>query len=61
MTRASGDLRDNIGRPTENGQLAAVDPECRLIALMLYDGMLKVGVSVWHTASLVYCTTGVLH
>jgi hypothetical protein len=42
VTRASGDVRDAIGRPVEAGQLAAVDPDCRCIALHLYDGQLKV-------------------
>jgi hypothetical protein len=44
VTRASGDVRDAIGRPVEAGQLAAVDPDCRCIALHLYDGQLKVRV-----------------
>lgn len=43
MTRAAGDVKDAIGRPVEMGQLAAVDPDCRAIALHLYDGQLKVG------------------
>jgi hypothetical protein len=47
VTRAAGDVRDAIGRPVEAGQLAAVDPECRAIALHLYDGQLKVGWLVW--------------
>ncbi|KAF8072489.1 DDB1A [Scenedesmus sp. PABB004] len=42
VTRASADVRDAIGRPVEAGQLAAVDPDCRAIALQLYDGQLKV-------------------
>eukprot|EP00775_Hariotina_reticulata_P011705 gene11705-11850_t len=42
VTRAGGDVKDHIGRPVECGQLAAVDPECRAIALQLYDGQLKV-------------------
>jgi hypothetical protein len=43
VTRAQGDVRDSAGRPGEHGQLAAVDPDKRLIALQLYDGVLKVG------------------
>lgn len=42
VTRAQGDARDAVGRLADNGQLAVVDPECRLIGLHLYDGMLKV-------------------
>lgn len=37
-----GDVRDKIGRPAEAGMLAVVDPDCRMIALHLYDGLLKV-------------------
>lgn len=42
VTRAQGNVKDAIGRATESGQLAAVDPDCRMIGLFLYDGMLKV-------------------
>eukprot|EP00878_Enallax_costatus_P005870 GHUV01006158.1.p1 GENE.GHUV01006158.1~~GHUV01006158.1.p1 ORF type:complete len:800 (+),score=216.97 GHUV01006158.1:186-2585(+) len=43
ITRAEAkDVRDAIGRPVEAGQLAAVDPDCRAIALHLYDGQLKI-------------------
>uniref|UniRef100_A0A383VG15 DNA damage-binding protein 1 n=1 Tax=Tetradesmus obliquus TaxID=3088 RepID=A0A383VG15_TETOB len=42
VTRATCDVKDAIGRPVEAGQLAAVDPECRAIALHLYEGQLKV-------------------
>lgn len=41
-TRAYGDVRDSIGRPSDNGQLAALDPDCRMIGLHIYGGMLKV-------------------
>jgi hypothetical protein len=47
VTRACGDVRDAIGRPVEAGQLAAVDPACRCIALHLYDGQLKVHGEKW--------------
>lgn len=47
VTRAAGDVKDAIGRPVEAGQLAAVDPDCRSIALHLYDGQLKVCLYVW--------------
>lgn len=42
VTRAMGDLTDRIGRPTEQGQIGIVDPECRMIGLHLYDGLFKV-------------------
>ncbi|KAL3616849.1 DNA damage-binding protein 1a [Castilleja foliolosa] len=40
--RAMGDVSDRIGRPTDNGQIGIVDPDCRLIGLHLYDGLFKV-------------------
>ena len=43
MTRANGDIKDNVGRPVDNGQIGVVDPDTRLIGLHLYDGLLKVG------------------
>jgi len=42
-TRAHGDVRDNIGAPAENGQLASLDPDGRAIAMHLYSGLIKVG------------------
>uniref|UniRef100_A0A7S0WJG8 DNA damage-binding protein 1 n=1 Tax=Chlamydomonas leiostraca TaxID=1034604 RepID=A0A7S0WJG8_9CHLO len=42
VSKAGGDVRDAVGRPVDAGHLVAVDPQCRLIALHLYDGMLKV-------------------
>jgi DNA damage-binding protein 1 len=37
-----GDVSDRIGRPTDNGQIGIIDPDCRLIGLHLYDGLFKV-------------------
>ncbi|KAI3988674.1 hypothetical protein MKX01_027038 [Papaver californicum] len=42
VTRAAGDVSDRIGRPTDNGQIGIIDPDCRLIGLHLYDGLFKV-------------------
>ncbi|KAK8960477.1 DNA damage-binding protein 1a [Platanthera guangdongensis] len=42
ITRAMGDVSDRIGRPTDNGQVGIIDPDCRLIGLHLYDGLFKV-------------------
>jgi len=42
VTRAAGDASDRVGRPADAGQLGAVDPRCRAIALHLYDGLLKI-------------------
>src|SRR5688572_5559335 len=41
VTRAAGDVHDRIGKPTENGQIGIIDPQCRAIALHLYEGLLK--------------------
>ena len=41
-TEAFGDVRDNIGRPAENGQIGVVDEAGRAIGLQLYDGLFKV-------------------
>ncbi|KAG8385227.1 hypothetical protein BUALT_Bualt03G0020200 [Buddleja alternifolia] len=38
---AMGDVSDRIERPTDNGQIGIVDPDCRLIGLHLYDGLFK--------------------
>ncbi|XP_064399977.1 DNA damage-binding protein 1-like isoform X3 [Halichondria panicea] len=42
ITRAHGDIKDRVARPTEGRQNGIVDPECRVIALHLYAGLLKV-------------------
>eukprot|EP00741_Cyanophora_paradoxa_P005067 tig00000851_g4909.t1 len=42
VTRASGDVMDRIGRPTDSGHIGLVDPDKRVICLHLYDGLLKV-------------------
>ncbi|WOL16215.1 DNA damage-binding protein 1 [Canna indica] len=42
ITRAMGDVSDRIGRPTDNGQIGIIDPDCRIIGLHLYDGLFKV-------------------
>ena len=42
VTRAHGDLSDRVGKPCDNGQLCAIEPECRMIGLHMYDGLFKV-------------------
>ncbi|KAK1256749.1 DNA damage-binding protein 1a [Acorus gramineus] len=37
-----GDISDQVGRPSDNGQIGIIDPDCRLIGLHLYDGSFKV-------------------
>ncbi|XP_012942382.1 DNA damage-binding protein 1 isoform X2 [Aplysia californica] len=42
ITRAHGNVQDQIGRPSETGIIGIIDPECRVIGLRLYDGLFKV-------------------
>ena len=42
VTRAYGDVRDKIGKKSETGTLAVIDPESRVIGLRLYDSLFKV-------------------
>ncbi|KAI1309419.1 DNA damage-binding protein 1 [Halotydeus destructor] len=42
ITRAHGNVADQISRPSETGSIGIIDPECRVIGLRLYDGLFKV-------------------
>lgn len=42
VTRAHGNVAERVGRPSETGMIAVVDPHCKMIGLRLYDGMFKV-------------------
>ncbi|CAB3248588.1 unnamed protein product [Arctia plantaginis] len=42
VTRAHGNVSDKIGKPSENGILAVIDPQARVIGLRLYDGLFKI-------------------
>lgn len=42
VTRAHGNVADRIGKPSENGILAVIDPLARVIGLRLYDGLFKI-------------------
>ncbi|XP_060526029.1 DNA damage-binding protein 1 isoform X1 [Cylas formicarius] len=42
ITKAHGNVSDRIGKPSETGILAVIDPKARLIGLRLYDGLFKV-------------------
>ena len=42
ITRIHGNVADKIGKPSETGIIAVIDPECRVIGLRLYDGLLKI-------------------
>ncbi|XP_066157615.1 DNA damage-binding protein 1 [Euwallacea fornicatus] len=42
ITKAHGNVADRIGKPSETGILAVIDPKARVIGLRLYDGLFKV-------------------
>lgn len=42
VTKIHGNVSDRIGKPSETGIIAIIEPEARCIALRLYDGLLKV-------------------
>lgn len=42
ITKAHGNVADRIGKPSENGIIAIIDPEARVIGLRLYDGLFKI-------------------
>lgn len=42
ITKSMGNVKDRIGRDAEMGQRGFIDPEGRLIGMILYDGLLKV-------------------
>ena len=45
ITRAIGNVKDRVGRDIESGQRGFIDPENKMIAMLLYDGLLKVSVN----------------
>lgn len=42
VTKAHGNVADRIGKPSENGIIAIVDPLARVIGLRLYEGLFKI-------------------
>jgi DNA damage-binding protein 1 len=44
ITRAIGNVKDRVGRDIETGQRGFIDPDHRMIAMLLYDGLLKVTI-----------------
>jgi len=42
VTKAAGDVSDKTGRPCDCGQIAALDPQHRLLGLHMYDGLFKI-------------------
>ena len=41
---AHGNVGDRIGKKSETGTIAVIDPDARLIGLRIYDSLFKVGV-----------------
>eukprot|EP01041_Mallomonas_annulata_P009800 gene9800-20388_t len=42
VTRATGNLRDKVGRDLESGSFGLIDPDNRVIGIFLYEGLMKV-------------------
>lgn len=42
ITKAHGNVADRIGKQSETGIIAVIDPEARVIGLRLYDGLFKI-------------------
>lgn len=42
ITRAHGNISDQVGKVSEIGPIAVIDPSARVIGLKLYDGLFKV-------------------
>lgn len=42
ITKAHGNIVDRIGKPSDTGILAVIDPKARVIGLRLYDGLFKI-------------------
>lgn len=42
VTKAYGNVGDRIGKKSENGTIAVIDPEARMIGLRIYDSLFKV-------------------
>ena len=53
QTKASGNLADATGRPVEHGQIGIIDPDCRVIGVQMYDGLLKVTSLIGTSCSMI--------
>ncbi|KAL5503313.1 hypothetical protein EMCRGX_G010241 [Ephydatia muelleri] len=42
VTRASGEMLERVCKPTEGTQIGMIDPDCKMIALHIYTGLLKI-------------------
>ena len=44
VSRATGNVKDRVGRDIETGQKGLIDPNHSMIAMLLYEGLLKVSL-----------------
>ena len=44
ISKATGNAKDRVGRDLERGLSAVIDPDNRVIGMLLYEGLLKVDV-----------------
>lgn len=42
ITKAHGNVADQVGKPAETGILAVIDPKARVIGMRLYEGLFKI-------------------
>lgn len=42
VSRAKGNVKDRVGKDIDNGPIGMIDPDGKLIAMLLYEGLLKV-------------------
>lgn len=42
ITKAHGNISEHIGKVSEIGPMAVIDPNARVIGLKLYDGLFKI-------------------
>jgi hypothetical protein len=62
IPKATGNVKDRVGRDIESGHRGFIDPEHRMIAMLLYEGLLKVGLCflrpiIKSTLELILCNT----
>ena len=58
VTKAYGNVGDRIGKRSETGTLAIIDPDSKVIALRIYDALLKVSSVYNNTHILFYKQAG---
>ena len=45
ILRAKGNVKDQVGKPLEQGVKGMIDPDNKVIGMMLYDGLFKVSIT----------------